>query len=138
MLLTGLRISDAVPATWGQFKDGRMRIRQVKTGDEMWVPLSRKAQAFLETLPRGEDGDRLFPEVVRNTFENAFLSARRRAKVTGSPHSLRRTFATRLYNAGVPQKIIAMLLGQASTSMTHHYTVLDWDALEKSVNAEIF
>jgi integrase len=131
MLTTGLRLGDAVALEWESLAGGRLRLSQGKTGDLLWVPLSAEAKALVAAL--GDGTGRVFPHVVRNTYENVFMNARRRLGLPGSPHDLRRTFASRLYARGVPREVIARLLGQRSTSLVHHYAVMDWDLLERAV-----
>jgi integrase len=134
MLSTGLRISDAVALRWDSVQDGRLRLPQAKTGEDLFVPLSAAALAILEAIPRDEGVDRVFPAINRNTFENVLAAAGGRTGVPCTAHDFRRTFATRLYLAGVPREIIAKLLGQRGTSMVHHYTHADWTTLSEMVN----
>jgi integrase len=50
-------------------------------------------------------------------------------------HSLRHTSVTLLKEAGVPDAVIMALVGHDSVAMSHHYTHVGREALEKAANA---
>ncbi len=69
-----------------------------------------------------------------NSVKRAFQSARKRA---GLPdlriHDLRHTFASRLIDRGMPDRIVQKLLGHSSPGMTVRYTHPSEDAFRLAV-----
>jgi len=69
-----------------------------------------------------------------HSVKRAFQSARKRA---GLPdvrvHDLRHTFASRLINSGVPDRIVQKLLGHSTPGMTLRYTHPSEEALRRAV-----
>lgn len=140
---TGLRVGDALALRW-EVVQGRpveaLRLRQEKTGEPLDIPLSAAARAVLEALERKDDVPWLFPargaEGPRlvSTFRRAFYAACRAAGVSGKTiHDIRRTFATRAWNAGVSPAIIAKTLGQGSTRLVSRYTHAEVATLRAAV-----
>ncbi len=71
-----------------------------------------------------------------HSVKKAFQSARKRG---GLPdlriHDLRHTFASRLIDRGVPDRIVQKLLGHSTPGMTVRYTHPSEEALRHAVNS---
>ena len=106
------------------------------------VPLNKAALAALEDLktapgykPDGfiihnKDGGAVLPRTLEETLENMCAAVGIR-KI--GVHSLRHTFATRLFEKGFDIKIISELLGHSSTEITYRIYVHVIDSLKESV-----
>ena len=117
---SGLRVGDALALRWEQVQDGRLRLLQgqEKTGEPLDVPLSRKAVAVLETIPRAgplvfpgpRKGPRAYNRVLR--VVQAAMAAADPPVVGKTIHDLRRSWAVELLEAGVSLELIAALLAR--------------------------
>jgi integrase len=135
---SGLRIGDALTLRWDQVEEGRLRLLQgqEKTDEPLDVPLSRKAVAVLETIPRAgplvfpgpRKGPRAYNRVLR-VIQTATAAAD--PPVVGkTPHDLRRSWAVELLEAGTSLELIAALLGQRTTRVAGRYAKARYSALE--------
>jgi integrase/recombinase XerD len=127
MLYGGLRVSDAVQlerARLGQ--DGRLRMRQMKTGNWLYVKLHPDCVEALRALPEESP---YFLWSGKSKISTATGSARRTveciskiAKVEARPHRFRDTFAVELLLADEDIRTVQLLLGHASVKTTEeHY-----------------
>lgn len=136
---SGLRVGDALALRWDQVEEGRLRLRQGKTGEPLDVPLSSRARAVLEALERTGDlvfpgqrgGVRAYNRVLR-TVQNAMRAAEPPVR-DKTIHDLRRTWAVELLEAGTSLELIAALLGQRTTRVAGRYAKARWDALRQVV-----
>ena len=126
---TGLRISDIETLQWGDLRrvNGTWMLQksQVKTRNEVKVPLSREAQSLLKEIG-WKSGGEVFSLPSRVTI-NAEL--RRWALAAGvekhlSFHVARHTFATMLINANVGIMTVSKLCGHTRVATTEIYTHL--------------
>lgn len=105
-----------------------------KCDKERWVPMSKDLEAYLHALPRtsrfilGADCPTMTPWLEQ------FRKVLRNAKLAGSPHTLRHTFASHLAIAGVSMKKIADLLGHATVRMAEKYSHLSPESLENAID----
>jgi integrase len=118
LLLTGLRISEAQSATHDNLNGDVLAIPENKSSRPHWVYLPPMAKE----LTGNHDGY-LFAQ-RSNTAVQARL--RNTAKVTWTPHDLRRTFATRLAGLGVDPLVVEKMLnhtlgGVLATYNRHAY-----------------
>ena len=135
---SGLRIGDALALRWDQVQDGRLRLLQgqEKTGEPLDVPLSGKALAVLETIPKvgplvfpgPRHGPRAYNRVLR--IVQAAMAAADPPVVGKTIHDLRRSWAVELLEAGVSLELIAALLGQRTTRVAGRYAKARFSALE--------
>ena len=49
---TGQRIGDVLKMRWSDIEDGAIRVKQGKTGNELWIPLSPRLAGVLDASPR--------------------------------------------------------------------------------------
>lgn len=116
LLYTAQRLGDVLAMTWGQVADGRLLVRQEKTGELVGLPLHPDLKAALATAPRRsthvltDDRGRpfrqaQFQQLWRATAERAGLQGRLQLR------DLRRTAAVRMAEAGVPTPQIVAVTG---------------------------
>jgi integrase len=134
---TGLRLSDVEGLEWGDLKvtgqtsGGIEQLTivktQVKTGEEVRVPLSPKALAIVEALRHAGIGlckghERVFTLKGRSAIKRYIVLWRKQvAGVYFSYHSSRHTFGTGLQSAGVDINTTSKLMGHKSLGMTLRY-----------------
>lgn len=121
----GFRVSEALALTVGNVDVGRRRVRveESKNGEGRDVPIALPVLQMLDLdRPRGEllmvhpQGSVTNRRTVRN---NVVLPAARRAKLGAvTTHDLRHTTASLAIAAGADVKMVQLMLGHKSASMT--------------------
>jgi integrase len=134
MLNTGARIGEAVELTWDNVhmdseppylvlktrktRGGEVSVRSVPINKTLLKHLRAMASFGVAT------GDRVFPGWGNSS--KAVKALQRHAKQVGvvdfTTHDLRRTFATRLLEAGASPRVVAEILGHTSLAMVMRYT----------------
>ena len=103
---------------------------KTKNDDPRDVPLSRRAVAILETLPRNLDG-----RVFGTTYDGerqSYVRACRRAGITGLTfHDLRHEATSRLFEKGLNPMQVAAITGHKTLQMLKRYTHLRAEDLAK-------
>jgi len=134
MYACGLRISEAATLEVTAIDRARLVLRIIGKGDkERLVPLPKSILDDLSHLWRTHHNRRwLFPNrrgdaplderVLRDSFAAAAAAAGIQPGVT--PHALRHSYATRLFEHGVDTRIVQVLLGHARIATTAIYTHL--------------
>lgn len=116
---TGQRIGDVLRMQWQHIEDGRIRVRQGKTGKRLTVPLTPHLSAALKAWPVTD------LRILRLSYRqaaHAMLEARKALKAEAyDTHALRYTAAVELLLAGCTDEEIAAVTGQ-SVEMVQHYT----------------
>lgn len=135
---TGLRIGDALALRWENVRPGVLQLRVQKSGKETAIPLSPRAEDVLQQLPRCSPwvfpSETLKTPKTKRNFARLWYPALEEAGVTGrTVHDLRRTFAQELHRVGVPDRMIAALLGQETTSMVARYSWAELDVLREAL-----
>ena len=118
LLLTGLRISEGQNARHDDMDGDKLRIHENKSDRPHWIhidPLARQQMGSSEGY--------LF-EQRSNTAVQARL--RNTAKVTWTPHDLRRTFATRVAGLGALPHIVEKLLNHSMGGVMEIYNRHDY------------
>jgi integrase/recombinase XerD len=127
LLYGGLRISDAIRLERDRLgPDGRLRMRQMKTGGWLYVKLHEQCVEALRDLPVESP---YFLWSGKSKINTATGSARRTvecisklAGVEARPHRFRDTFAVELLLAGEDIRTVQLLLGHSSLKTTEkHY-----------------
>ncbi|MBA7665937.1 Tyrosine recombinase XerC [subsurface metagenome] len=154
-LNTGLRVSELTGLNVGDVLNGHIR-RELKIRKEIAkgkreriIPLNKKAREAIKELleyneekkyPRDQD-DPLFVSKRRRRIssrqvENIIKQLRKDSEIDVdiTPHTLRHTFATRVYNKTGNLRIVQTLLGHSSIKTTEIYTHVRREDLEKAVN----
>lgn len=120
---TAQRIGDAARFTWSDIRDGRLQMRQQKTGKALVIPLhSRLAELYARTPKKGitillNSAGRKWPvKALRGKLQAWALE--RGVKVV--PHGLRKNAVIALLEAGCSAAETAAISGQ-SLQMVEHY-----------------
>jgi len=156
MLDAGLRVSEAISLTFGDFdfKNKVLNVRSLKKRKaskdfaKRQIPLSNRlffALAEYSKAFKTVSGDTfLFPSPDKDrshiTRESVFLYLKRLSikKVNIQnlhPHTLRHSFATSLVASGVELNEVADLLGHQSLDTSRIYTHIPREQLQRSINA---
>jgi len=113
--LTATRTSEALGATWREIdlttKAWTIPANRMKTGKEFRVPLSARAVAVLEAMPR--TGDRVFP-----LGKNALLKLMRRLGRSETAHGMRSTFRDWCGENGFPRELAEAALAHQISDET--------------------
>lgn len=132
---TGLRVSELASLSIYDvdIDSGIVRVNNGKGGKDRYSFFGQRTrQALEEWLAERETtfdcgGDALFvgrgsARLSRQQIENIVRQAGKRVGLTVTPHTLRRSRATHLRNAGVPVDVISLMLGHSSPDVTEaHY-----------------
>lgn len=126
-LYTGQRVSDVRKMSWRDVDGQAVRVRQQKTGTDLWIPLHPALSAILEQWPR-------LHMVMLTTDAGEPFTANglgswlsRRIERTGLPercvpHGLRKAAARRLAEAGCTAHQIMAITGHQSLKEVERYT----------------
>lgn len=146
----GMRLTELVSINLGDFRDDTIRITG-KGGKERLVYLNDACTQALEryckarkSLPNLSDKDALFvskrtgkrltarrvEQIVARCLQSAGLSNR-----GFSPHKLRHTAATLMYQGGVDMLALKEILGHENVSTTQIYTHINQQQLREAVQA---
>jgi site-specific recombinase XerD len=143
MYSSGLRLRECATLRIEDIDSKRMlvRVRSGKGRKERYTILSRTTLELLRSYvsywrPRkwlfeGRDGH-LGTGSITKVVKVAAARARLRKRV--SPHTLRHSFATHLYESGTDLRLIQKLLGHSSLSTTIRYTRISQEVLRKVVS----
>jgi len=154
-LNTGLRVSELTGLNVGYVVNGRIK-RELKVRKEVAkgkkeriIPLNEKArEAITDLLDFNEEkgysqdsNDPLFVSKQRKRLssrqvENVIKQLKKDSDidVDMTPHTLRHSFATRVYNKTGNLRIVQTLLGHSSIKTTEIYTHVRREDLQKAVN----
>lgn len=154
-LNTGLRVSELTGLNVGDVVNGRIK-RELKVRKEVAkgkkeriVPLNEKARKAIRDLLdfneecgySQENNDPLFVSKQRKRLssrqvENIIKQLKKDSDidVDMTPHTLRHSFATKVYNKTGNLRIVQTLLGHSSIKTTEIYTHVRREDLEKAVN----
>lgn len=138
---TGLRLSDVSRLGEASISDDVIRLHQQKTGGLVEIPLHPKLKEMLETrgLPHPISGQKLNTYLrqicqlldINTPIEvKTVKGGKREVRILPKyelikSHTARRTFATMLYKAGVPPRIIMGFTGHSSLDVFMNYVIID-------------
>jgi integrase len=125
-LMTGLRLGELVALKVGDVRDGRVYVREAKSGKGRSVPLSAEGIEFFDSITAGRDGGaRAFVRTdgggwYKMNVSRRVAAAAKAAKIVPPPtfRTLRASYASLLINAGTDAEIIKELLGHSDLRMT--------------------
>lgn len=128
MCCCGLRISDVKRLTWADLERRGdrtiIRIRQQKTKDPIYLPLSEQACKYLPERGDGDAGTLIFGDLPTEPAMNRTLKAwAKRAGITKNLtlHTGRHTLATMLISKGADLYTVSKLLGHTDVKTTQIY-----------------
>jgi site-specific recombinase XerD len=145
MLLTGCRLGETVALDVADidWDKGTVTLRDTKGGDPDRVPISKKCLTCLTACRPGDDlpatplfrssrGGRLSTRQVQRIVAQRLREAGIDRHVT--PHDLRHTFATRLYNQTGDIRLVQQALRHEFVTTTQIYAHVDPQRLRAAVN----
>ncbi|HEY9826494.1 MAG TPA: site-specific integrase [Stenomitos sp.] len=127
---TGMRRGEILSLTWSNVDLNKRvaRLVDTKNGEGRSVPLTLKATALLQALPRSIDG-RVFATTAE-AVKLAFARAVERAKIDDLHfHDLRHEGVSRLFEKGLNVMEVASISGHKTLQMLKRYTHLSSDQL---------
>jgi integrase len=125
-----VKVSDGLQWSDVDLKKRTAHLPKTKNGDARTVPLSSRAVATLEALPRNLDG-RVFG-VTYEGIHQSYVRACRRAGITGLTfHDLRHEATSRLFEKGLNPMQVAAITGHKTLQMLKRYTHLRAEDLAK-------
>lgn len=135
---TGLRRREAMQLKWADIRDGNIWVvsrEGARTKSAKWrqIPISPGAAVALPRLRLGNKTAYVLPRLAKESWSRAFAKATERAKVGGSLHSLRHSFAANLVSAGVSLRVVQRLMGHATIKTTEQYAHVSETALQSAV-----
>lgn len=122
---TGVRLGELCKLRWDSIDLGRSVaiLIDTKNGEDRAIPLSKKAVASINALPRQSDV-RLFP-VEPDSVKQSFRAAVKRAKVPNFHfHDLRHEAVSRFFEKGLNMVEVATISGHKTLAMLQRYTHL--------------
>ena len=137
LIETGLRRGEALSLRWEDFRNEHqfVYLRKGKNQRPRQIPLSSRAIALIQNLPRPEGAVTLFP-VSGNLAKQALRQAIKRAGLAGTgicTHTLRHEACSRLGDLGLSAVQIAGVSGHKTLQLVHRYTHLDVIQLAKKL-----
>lgn len=146
---TGLRYSDVSLLREGMIQGNIIRMHTKKTGTLVEIPLHPKLKEMIETrgLPRPISGPKLnqylrqicqLLEIDQPVEVKKVVGGKRDVKMVPKyelikSHTARRTFATMLYKAGVPPRIIMGFTGHQNLDVFMNYVIITQEDRLKAV-----
>lgn len=124
-LYTGQRLGDILAMRWGDLDDEGIKVRQQKTGAELWVPIHPDLAGVIDALPKR--GVVMLTTAsgrawTTDNYRDQFKRVCKKAKITGLVfHGLRKTAASRLAEAGCTTDEIKAITGHKTDQMASYY-----------------
>lgn len=136
-LMTGLRISELRQLEARHIQAGILRIRAQKTKQDLQLPLSDAAQAFITPHIEAHPVGKLFPlpcySAVLRTVAAWGKAAGIERRVT--PHVSRHTFITLAFLGGASLPAVSLYAGHASIATTQIYLHISQEQLKSAADA---
>jgi len=126
MLYTAQRRSDAVRMGKQHTKNAEIRVKQIKTNAELWIPIHPKLQQAIDACPSGHLSflvTEFGKPFTANGFGNWFRRQCHAAGLQGySSHGLRKATSRRMAELGLSNALIKSITGHASDAEVTRYT----------------
>jgi integrase len=134
--LTGARRGEWAGAAWSELdlerKLWNLPSGRSKTGAALLLPLSKKVVAILETIPRIDDSDLLFPSIRATSsapisgFSKGLATAQKLSATKGwTWHDLRRTCRTKFAELGVTAAVGERIINHSDGTRNRIAAVYD-------------
>jgi integrase len=120
LLVTGLRRAEACSVTWNDYTGQALRVTG-KGNKQRVVPLPHWVCRDLRMPAVATGANRIFPISPSRVWAILREASFEAGIAPVSPHDLRRTYATRLLDAGVDLAMVQRLMGHASPTTTSGY-----------------
>lgn len=143
LLMTGCRKNEVTKIKWNDIDIEKRQLRLAPLDNKgkkvRYVPLSEGVINILQTLPRFEGCDYVFPNPkTKKPYVSFYCSWNTARKAAGLAdvriHDLRHSFASFLVNAGCPIYEVKELLGHTQIKTTQRYAHLSQDTLLKATD----
>lgn len=126
LLYTAQRRSDVCVMGHQHVKDGHIRVKQLKTGTELTIPIHNRLKEAIAACPSGHlsflVSERGAP-YTKESFGNWFRKQCDKAGLGGfSAHGLRKAAARRMAELGLSNQVIKSITGHKSDSEIARYT----------------
>ena len=138
-IYTGLRWNNIHNLTWSQIDSDFIRLpaSSMKSKRPLNLPICKNLNEILSEYRKYATYDKVFKRQSYPTILKYFREDCRRAGIM-SPnelglHSLRHTYATKLYHSGVPLLTISRLLDHSSVRVTEKYLHIQADEMTEAV-----
>ncbi|MGC8537226.1 MAG: site-specific integrase [Rhizomicrobium sp.] len=132
-LETGMRRGELAAMRWehADLKSRVLLVTETKTGEPRRVPMSSRALAVLNALPRHLDG-KVWGQVHAASISRAFARACHRANIENLRfHDLRHEATSRFFEKGLNPMQVAAITGHKTLQMLKRYTHLRAEDLAK-------
>lgn len=123
---TGQRIGDVLRMRWNEIEGEGIHVRQGKTGQRLWVPLTPHLRAVLAETPRigltiCAWGDKGRPRGYRSAADLVYAVRKDIGALDYDLHGLRYTAAAELAALGCSDELIMAVTGHRTTAMVAKY-----------------
>lgn len=136
LMLTGARRNEITQARWEHvlWNERKLLVPLSKSGKPRWIALSTSAMSLLDSIPRLDGCDYIFPSPITSRPCPSLWFPWRRIRARAGLedvrlHDLRHSFASFLVNEGVSLYVVQALLGHANARTTQRYAHLANDTL---------
>ena len=140
LMATGVRLGETFKLTWADvdIQQKLMALRDPKGGRDVVLPLSAKALAVLQEVPRIEGSAYVFPGVGGQQRRHFFRPWSKIREAAGLPsdfrlHGLRHHFASALVSSGVSIFTVSKLLTHKNVTTTMRYAHLSDEAMRDAL-----
>ncbi len=124
-LYTGQREADIVKMRWSDVQDGMIRVKQNKTGAELFIPIHPKLLPALDEAKRESNGLSILQRNDGRPYRlNGFKTIWHEDKARPQGyvfHGLRKNATVALFEAGCTVQEVQAITGHATMAMVQHY-----------------
>ncbi len=139
LLLTGLRISEALTLHWTQIDNTKILIANKTTKQTEVFPLTEAIKNLLKEIPREKQSTKVFPWSPSSTSTLLRRLKRHLYSIGIQPrkgfHTFRRTFREMLLQENTPLEVVQTLMRHSDIRTTlEHYTKINIDYLKNHLH----
>jgi integrase/recombinase XerD len=135
---TGVRVSEAINITIADVQDDQwIRINSGKGAKDRVVPIAKKAisvlKEYIEVCPY-DTSKALFLNYMGNKMSRVAIYKVTQKYADISPHKLRHSYATHMYNNGMDLMVLSHLLGHEDIATTEIYLYVENKQLKECID----